>query len=148
MPRLVRSTRPRGPSESDLTAPVQAWLERQGLKVHCEVPLAAKKVDVVGMPRKADDDKQWIGVELKLSKWRAALAQAAANTIAFDRSYVALWHESTAPALAARDAFERSGVGLISVGPCRVKVLIPAAAQRRLGQLATKRVVRSTLAAR
>jgi hypothetical protein len=148
MPRLAKATKRRVLRESDLAAPVRVWLERMGLTVHCEVPLASKRVDVVGMPESINNDGLWIGVELKLTKWKDGLAQACANTIAFDHNYVALWHMATAPALAAREAFEQAGVGLISVGPAEVEVLIPAAAKRRLGQLATKRVVHTKIALR
>lgn len=145
MPQASRQSGRRKLKESQLAKPVRAWLCEQGLRVHYEVKLAAKRVDVVGVPAKAADAEPWTGVELKLYKWKDALAQATANAIVFDRNYVALWHESVAPALNARGAFEEAGVGLISVSESAVEVLIEAQAQRRLGQAASKASVRAKL---
>lgn len=131
--------------ESELAAPVERWLARQGYRVHREVPLAAKKVDVVGLPKKGATETPWIGVELKLFKWRRALEQAAANSIVFDQNYVALWHGSVACALKDREAFEAAGVGLIGVGRNRIEVHIPASMCNRLGQPASKRAILAKL---
>lgn len=145
MPQAPRQPRHRKLKESQLAKPVRAWLREQGLRVHYEVKLAAKRVDVVGLPVDAEDGQPWTGVELKLYKWKEALAQATANAIVFDHNYVALWHESVAPALNARIAFEEAGVGLISVSESAVEVLIQAQTQRRFGQAASKASVRARL---
>jgi len=145
MPKASRQPGRRKLKESQLAKPVRAWLCEQGLRVHYEVKLAAKRVDVVGLPAKAKEGEPWTGVELKLYKWKDALAQATANAIVFDHNYVALWHKSVAPALDARLAFEEAGVGLISVSESAVEVLIEAQTQRRLGQAASKASIRARL---
>jgi hypothetical protein len=144
MPKSARKRRAGSLRESQLATPVQAWLEGQGLTVHCEVRLAAKQVDLVGVPNDPDSHP-WTGVELKLFKWKRALAQATANAVVFDNNYVALWHTSVARAVDAREAFEAAGVGLISVCESGVNVVIPARAQKWFGQMASKKAIRERL---
>jgi len=55
--------------------------------------------------------------EMKLTKWREALAQAFTNLFFSNYSYVALWHEAVRNV--NRDLFEQSGIGLLEVnGKC------------------------------
>ena len=144
-PKTEKRSRQHKLKESQMAAPIRAWLCDQGLCVHYEVRLAAKRVDVVGLPQNADESEPWTGVELKLTKWKDALFQATANSLVFDYNYVALWHQSIRAALRSRAAFEEAGVGLMSVSEDGIKILIEPQKQRRLGQIASKLSVRARI---
>ena len=83
------------------------WFDQMTLAA-AEVPWHQKRVDLVLMR-----DEDVFAVELKVSKWKKAIDQAAVNRWASDSSWVALWHDCiTADALAyAREA----GVGILAV---------------------------------
>lgn len=57
-----------------------------------------------------------IAFEAKISRWKMALEQAIRYLRYADASFVALPDDRAEPALRARDAFEKAGVGLIVVG--------------------------------
>jgi hypothetical protein len=65
-----------------------------------------------------------VGVEAKLSDWSRAVAQAAMNRYAVDVSYVAMPVTRTSGGLLEEAA--RHGVGVLSVGPRRLEVALPA----------------------
>ena len=71
-----------------------------------------KRIDFVAI-----QGKTVYTAEMKLTKWKEALAQAFTNLFYTDYSYVALWHETIRNV--NRDLFERSGIGLLEVnGKC------------------------------
>jgi hypothetical protein len=67
-----------------------------------------------------------VAIEAKLVRWREALDQATAYRAYADASYVALPEASFARALGAQDCFLSAGVGLISVSPSGVRILVRA----------------------
>jgi hypothetical protein len=69
-----------------------------------------------------------IGVEVKRTDWRRAIAQAFLNRCCVDRSYVALWCSKVRPAVL--DEACRWGIGVLAVGPRRVEECLPAVAAR------------------
>lgn len=104
----------RDPAESTLLEPILGLFDAGRYRVHLEVKLGQRKIDVVCVD---PEQPQWVGVELKVRDWRGALRQATINHILVDRSYVALWHRYVPLALAHRHIFEQYRVGLIEIGP-------------------------------
>ena len=97
--------------ESDMTAPVAAWLRAQGLTVFVEVPLGAsfRVVDMAGYDAETG---RLVLVELKRSCSQNALWQAEECQKISAESYVALGGR---PIRASREEAQRMGVGLLRV---------------------------------
>jgi len=117
---VVRTRRP----ESSLTAPAMAWLTSRGagsiLGEVCNIGNCL--ADLVAWF--ADGDM--VAVELKVSDWRRALAQAARNRWHVDYSWVGMAEEYVAPAARNLPAFEEAGVGLVAVGTESARVILEA----------------------
>lgn len=109
--------------EAQLVEPVRAWMETTGYRVGAEVPILARRADLVGMR-----DDALVAVELKLRAWREALRQAVAYQLAADRAWVAMPLAAASSAYRHRWRFEAEGVGLLAVDD-RGTVRAPIAAQ-------------------
>lgn len=96
--------------ESELTQPLSAWLESDGYRVWPEVPIVARRADLVGTR-----GSEVVALELKLRDWREALRQATAYQVGADRSYVAMPLAAASQAYRHRFRFESEGVGLLAV---------------------------------
>ena len=97
--------------ESALRLPVRRFFEAQDYTVYEEVPLLARKVDVI-----AKKGKKVVSVELKLHDWNRAIQQAYLNLHVSNYSFVALPEEiwsKVDPRL--HYLASTNGIGLISV---------------------------------
>ena len=117
---VVRTRRP----ESSLTAPAMVWLTSVGAgSIIGEVcNIGNCLTDLVAWL--ADGDM--VAVELKVSDWRRALAQAARNLWHVDYSWVGMAEECATPAARNLPAFEEAGVGLVAVGSDSARVILEA----------------------
>jgi hypothetical protein len=96
---MARMTR-----ETELSAPICAWLHSRGLTVYCEVPIHGTCVDVMayGPPL--------VAVELKLSLTRKVIKQAILDQVFADESWCAV---PTRPR--SLEEPKRFGVGVLAV---------------------------------
>lgn len=108
------------PYEAELLEPTRALFGTHRFLHAMEVPIGWRKIDFVATERCSD---RWVAVELKISDWKEALAQANLNHLVADRTFVALWHRHLGPAMRHRDWFEQYRVGLISVNDSGAQVL-------------------------
>lgn len=83
-------------------------LEGEFPDIKRQVKLHMKRVDVA-----YNCNRKTIGLEIKISDWKAALQQAWTNKLACHESYVVLWHEFAHRA--DKDMFISAGVGLMIV---------------------------------
>ncbi|MBI4393985.1 MAG: hypothetical protein HY556_09360 [Euryarchaeota archaeon] len=115
--------------EENLRIPVAAHYARLGWKVAHEVEINGRYADLV-FGRAATI----LAVELKLTDWREALAQASHYQTAAHESYVAMPLENTFAPMRQRGKWERAGVGLLGVDmEGGVRVVKPSrASERRL----------------
>lgn len=79
-------------------------------RVKNQVPFTQKRVDIV-----VKKENLIFAIEVKIHDWKGALRQASQNKVAFDESYVAIWHKFSHRALNNRHLFEKNGVGLIII---------------------------------
>lgn len=79
--------------------------------------LSTKRIDLVCIK-----NRRMHAIELKVYDWKGAVRQAYSNLYVADYSYVGLWHETAARV--DREAFKRSGIGLLEVNTreCRLAV--------------------------
>jgi len=93
-----------------------------------EVPFHGKSIDMLFLDR---ETRRLVAVELKVSKWRKALLQAAVYQLGAHRVYVALWHRHLDAERVA--VIQRHGLGVIEVaeGPRRRREARVVAAPRR-----------------
>jgi predicted RecB family endonuclease len=101
--------------------------------VRKQVAFTQKRIDIVVQ----NENKTW-AIEVKIHDWKGALRQAFQNKIAFDFSYVAIWHKYSHRALNNRQVFESMGIGLIVVNSdysANVEVS-PATSEESLNPLA------------
>lgn len=114
--------------EADLSPPLSAWLEAEGYTVWPEVPIVARRADLVGAR-----GSEVVAIELKLRDWREALRQATAYQVGADRSFVAMPLAAASRAYRHRFRFESEGVGLLAVDDRGgVRAPIPARSSERL----------------
>lgn len=108
-------------SEKAMKAPVARFLRDHGYDTLYEVPVGSRRVDVAGWK---GEMRSLVAVELKISKWVDALRQANFYAHWSDAAYVALPVERAAAALAERDLFDASGVGLLTIerNQCDVRI--------------------------
>ncbi len=105
--------------EDELRAPVLKLFPPERYHCKSEVPFGLKRIDMVFKQR--GDEQEIVAVELKLTKWKKAVWQAASNRQIAAYSYVALPSKSA-------DAIDRRlmtslGLGLIvadSAGGARI----------------------------
>lgn len=116
------------PFEAELLEPTRALFSERRYTHAMEVPIGWRKIDLVAAERRAN---RWTAVELKISDWKEALAQANLNHLVADRTFVALWHKHLGPALRHREWFDRYQVGLISVDESGAEVLFEFADNER-----------------
>lgn len=102
------------PSEAHLLIPTLRGLLRTGFCTQMspaalELPWHQKRIDLAALSA----EHGIVLIELKVSAWRRAIAQAFVNRWCADASWVAVWHRAITPAVhsAASDA----GVGLLIV---------------------------------
>jgi hypothetical protein len=72
-------------SEAQAEAVLADLLSADGWQVSRQVPLGAKRVDIVATRR-----NKTMSIELKLRDWRRAISQAYLNAAYFDATFVAL----------------------------------------------------------
>lgn len=104
-----------------MKAPVAKFLNDQGYDTLYEVPVGSRRVDVAGWE---GESRSLVTVELKISKWLDALRQANFYAHWSDAAYVALPVERVGAALAERELFDASGVGLLTIerNRCDIKI--------------------------
>jgi hypothetical protein len=102
--------------EMQLSAPVTAWLESQGLTVYAEIPYHGRCVDHAGL----SEDRVVI-VELKQCLSRTVMLQLGSGTTITPWCYAAV---ASKPSKASLDLFARCGLGVLSVRDGAVKVLL------------------------
>jgi len=116
--------------EEDLRPRVEAYFRGRGFRVHHEVFLLERWIDVLAV--KGDV----VAVELKIRDWRQALKQAVMYQLAADYSVVAMPWENAFAAHRHRWRFEEDGVGLLAVRGDEVRVLLdPEYSARKLAWL-------------
>jgi len=96
--------------ESDLCEPVATWLRDEGFDVQMEVPILARRADLVGLR-----GTTVAAIEMKMNRWGEALRQAIAYQIGADRVWVAMPLAAASRAYRQRWTFEAEGVGLLAV---------------------------------
>ena len=79
--------------------------------------LCTKRIDMVCIKNRSIH-----AIELKVCDWKGAVRQAYANLYVADYSYVGLWHETAARV--DREAFKRSGIGLLEVNKRECRLVI------------------------
>lgn len=108
--------------EAELLDPVARWLADAGFEVRTEVPILARRADVLGV--RPDG---LAAVEMKMRDWPGALRQAIAYQVAADWAWVAMPLAAASRAYRQRWYFEKEKVGLLAVDDGgRVRVPIPA----------------------
>jgi len=107
--------------ETDLSAPVAAWLESRGLAVYAEVPDCGSTIDLVGWSETRD---RLVCVELKLSLTAEVQRQAQANARLTPQTYVAV---PTRPRALSLTGCRERAVGVLRVQRDEVEVLLEAA---------------------
>jgi hypothetical protein len=114
--------------EADLVEPVATWLEASGFDVRIEVPILARRADIVGSRA-----EEVTAIELKMHDWRGALRQALAYQLAADRAWVAMPLAAASRAYRNRWRFEAENVGLLAIDDeGGVRAPIPAGESPRL----------------
>ena len=83
---------------------------------------------LVGLGSRWTSKYRVVAIEVKLTRWRDALAQALTYQRYADETFVALPESACGPATRSRVAFEDAGVGLLSIGE-RPRVVVPAQQQ-------------------
>jgi hypothetical protein len=96
-------------TEDELRAPVLGLFPRERYFCKNEVPFGLKRIDMLF--RQKNGDRVVIAVELKVTKWRKAIWQAASNCQIATYSYVAL--PSRTAVTIDRQLMISLGVGLI-----------------------------------
>jgi hypothetical protein len=86
-------------------------------------------------------DKEVLGVEVKVSDWKRALAQAVLNRYCFDRSYIALWSTAISDTVIAEA--ENHGVGVIAVAEDSVRIVSEAPRSYPLSSIREKIVTQA-----
>lgn len=113
--------------EDELRVPVQKLFPPELYLCGNEVPFGLKRIDMLF--RQRSNGEEIIAVELKLTKWRKAVWQAACNRQVATYSYVAL-----PPRIAAaidHRLMTSLGLGLIVVDPAsEAHVVVPAKRSR------------------
>lgn len=107
----MSALRRRPKSEEEVSALVVDWLRgsKNAALLACEIRSHGRaRTDILMLW-----GGELSGVEVKLSDWRRALAQAVLNRYCVDRSYIAMWG-SVISENVVREA-HRHGVGVISV---------------------------------
>lgn len=113
----------------------------QCLAITAEFNFRSGRTDLVGI----DADADLHAFEAKLTKWKKALEQARRNSSYAHYAYVVLPSKAAAPALKARQEFERRGVGLVvvdhaghtvEIAPRRSEPLLPWLTESAKKQLA------------
>jgi hypothetical protein len=113
--------------EAELLDPVSRWLADAGFEVRTEVPILARRADVLGV--RPDG---LAAVEMKMRDWSGALRQAMAYQVAADWAWVAMPLAAASRAYRQRWYFEEEKVGLLAVDDGgHVRVPIPAGASPR-----------------
>lgn len=109
--------------ESELSKPIQDWLESRGYTVYTEVPTPyhSSFVDIVGYDKDVRDEI--IAVELKKSLTRKVIQQALLNQLPFDFSYCAVF---TKPHEYSIMKCRKHGIGILRVDNGKVEVIYPA----------------------
>ena len=97
-------------SEKKMENGLARYFLSKNFKVKKQVPFTQKRIDIV----LRDNSETW-AVEVKICDWKGALRQAFLNKIAFDYSYVAIWHEYSHRAISNKTFFEDMGIGLIVI---------------------------------
>jgi len=116
--------------EEDLRPRVEAYFRGAGFRVHHEVFLLERWIDMLAV--KGDV----VAVELKIRDWRQAIKQAVMYQLAADYSVVAMPWENAFAAHRHRWRFEEDGVGLLAVRGDEVRVLLdPEYSVRKLAWL-------------
>ncbi len=110
------------PREEDLLKPVLRLFPKRTYRRFREVPLGRKKIDVWCVSKREEESEACI--ELKIRDWRTALWQAIINFQMAPKSYIAIWHKYAERVEKEATLLEQYGVGLISVGPKRAKIVI------------------------
>lgn len=77
-----------------------------------QVRISQKRIDLV---TKCPVTSEMWAIEIKIKDWKGAVRQALLNTIACDKSYVALWHEYAKPAMKNQEMFRNLGIGLMII---------------------------------
>lgn len=132
MPRLVTFR-----LEAELLDPVSRWLEEAGFEVRTEVPILARRADVLGV--RPDG---LAAIEMKMRDWSGALQQAIAYQVAADWAWVAMPLAAASSAYRARWRFEAEGVGLLAVDDRgNVRAPIPSGPSPRLLPFLRERVL-------
>ena len=96
--------------EAELLDPISRWLEEAGFEVRTEVPILARRADVLGV--RPDG---LAAVEMKMRDWSGALQQAIAYQVAAEWTWVAMPLAAASSAYRQRWRFEAEGVGLLAV---------------------------------
>ncbi len=128
----------KGILEVDLREPVADHLRALGCEVYFEVPILHRHADVVGI-----QGEEVVAVELKLTQWRVALAQARAYQLGAQRAYLALPQPRAEALRRAPSPLESEGVGLLGVAlPVgKVRELLPATPSPRYLPFVAERVI-------
>lgn len=125
--------------EAWLREPIAARFRGMGYAVRHEIPLNGRYADVL-----AGRDEQLVAVELKLTNWKEALAQAMHYQLAAQKSYVAMPLSKAHAPMRSRSRFERQGVGVLAVAPDGdVRILIDARESDRRLPFLTQGVLES-----
>ena len=100
--------------ESDLSAPVSAWLRARGFEVYAEVPIDQRLADLVGVRPYKADEPHYAVVELKAGLTEAVARQASRSIPFAHEVYVAV---GTYPAKrgVGWKICESRGIGVLSV---------------------------------
>jgi len=96
-------------SEDSFAVWVEERLSADGWRVFTEVPLMSRRIDIVAL----DSAGRVLAVELKLTDWRKAVAQAVEHRIACDG--VAVCMPRTSVPSAAFEVMDQEGVAFIGV---------------------------------
>jgi hypothetical protein len=113
--------------EDELRVPVQKLFPPEEYFHKCEVPFGLKRIDMVF--RQRTRHREIVAVELKLTKWRRAVWQAASNRQVATYSYVAL--PSRTAAAVDRGLMLSLGLGLIvAESTDAARIVLPAKRSR------------------
>lgn len=105
--------------EAALYPAVAHWLVERGFSCWRDVSYLGRWIDLYAQDRSGDT----IAVELKVTEWRRALAQARLVRPSATQTYIGLWapYIHRAETQKAGEALREAGVGLLSVnGTCTV----------------------------
>ncbi len=108
------------PRESEMSAPVSAWLTERGYEVYSEVPSYGYLIDLVGI--KEAEAVEVVAVEMKLSLTWKVLKQSLLNQLFADHLYCAV---ASQPRTGSLEKCESQGIGVLRVSDEVAELIAP-----------------------